>query len=104
MITFTKTPDEDNRFDHETITISTDTVDRSEIIEAFISFMRASGFHMDDIQEAIDNYVPDEWKGLEKEPESVERLNEHYQKYWEDDTCGFCVSPCNNEHCVTKSK
>lgn len=35
------------------------------------------------------------------------KIYNYLKKYLEDleqETCGFCSSPCNNDHCVTKSK
>jgi hypothetical protein len=84
MITFKKTPDWDNRFDHTEVTISTDTVNRAEVIEAFLEFMTACTFPIDDIREAIECYDPimDEVTEQSAERDMIDKMN-NYNKYSE---------------------
>ncbi len=44
MYKFTKTPAPDNRFDQNTVEVTTDTVSLSDLISAFQDFLRGCGF------------------------------------------------------------
>jgi hypothetical protein len=56
MIKFNKVHDKDNTYDHTDISISTNTVNRDEVVDAFLSFLDACEFHTKDLREALGEF------------------------------------------------
>lgn len=71
-LTFTKTPDLFNEYDHTTASVSTGAETLPDVLEAFASFLRASGYvfegcHLAMVDDETDEpreYPPTKWDSI----------------------------------------
>lgn len=54
MHTFSYTPDPNNPHDHISVTVSTQTPSLAELLEAFESYLKATGFHFDGVVDIVE--------------------------------------------------
>lgn len=59
--TFTKHPDPENRFDTDTVTVTTEADALSDLLQSFEYFLRGCGFHFKGEIEVVDD-SPDEFR------------------------------------------
>lgn len=55
MHTFTYVPDPKNEYDHVSVTITTETSSLKGLLEAFESYLKATGFHFDGVVDIVND-------------------------------------------------